>query len=54
MAGRPLIASFQGDKAGHALTLRLLQALFADASNYSEVELVESSASDELLLAAGA
>ncbi len=32
LAGGPLLGRFQGVRAGHALTLRLLQALFADAS----------------------
>ncbi|WP_235830258.1 UDP-3-O-acyl-N-acetylglucosamine deacetylase [Algihabitans albus] len=54
MAGRPLIAGFEGNKAGHALTLRLLQALFANPANYAEVELTEATAEDDLLLAAGA
>jgi UDP-3-O-[3-hydroxymyristoyl] N-acetylglucosamine deacetylase len=32
LAGAPLAGSFEGVRAGHALTLRLLQALFADQS----------------------
>ncbi len=54
MAGRPLLARFVGDKAGHALTLRLLRAVFADPANYVEVELAETAADEDLLLAAGA
>src|SRR3546814_14538074 len=30
LAGTPIIGHFQGARAGHALTLRLLQALFPD------------------------
>lgn len=54
MSGRPLLARFEGDKAGHALTLRLLRALFADATNYTEAELAETADESDLLLAAGA
>jgi UDP-3-O-[3-hydroxymyristoyl] N-acetylglucosamine deacetylase len=54
MAGKPLLARFEGDKAGHALTLRLLQALFADRANWTEVELGAVEESDALPLAAGA
>jgi UDP-3-O-[3-hydroxymyristoyl] N-acetylglucosamine deacetylase len=55
MAGKPLLARFEGDRAGHALTLRLLQALFADPANWAEVELRDgSAASADLPLAAGA
>ncbi len=32
LAGRPLIARYEGVKAGHALNNRLLRALFADSS----------------------
>jgi UDP-3-O-[3-hydroxymyristoyl] N-acetylglucosamine deacetylase len=32
LAGAPLAGSFEGIRAGHALTLRLLRALFADDS----------------------
>jgi UDP-3-O-[3-hydroxymyristoyl] N-acetylglucosamine deacetylase len=54
MAGKPLQARFEGDKAGHALTLRLLQALFADPANWVEVEQRETTADAGLALAAGA
>ncbi|WP_420349769.1 UDP-3-O-acyl-N-acetylglucosamine deacetylase [Pelagibius sp.] len=39
LAGGPIIGHFQGDKAGHALTLRLLNTLFADSEawEWSEV-----------------
>lgn len=54
MAGRPLLGRFEGDKAGHALTLRLLQALFADPAAWREIELDELEAEPDLPLAAGA
>jgi UDP-3-O-[3-hydroxymyristoyl] N-acetylglucosamine deacetylase len=54
MAGRRLLCRFEGDKAGHALTLRLLQALFADPAAWTEVEADETAAETELPLAAGA
>ncbi|SDW48243.1 UDP-3-O-acyl-N-acetylglucosamine deacetylase [Roseicitreum antarcticum] len=34
VAGYPILARYTGLRAGHTLTGRLLQALFADASNY--------------------
>jgi UDP-3-O-[3-hydroxymyristoyl] N-acetylglucosamine deacetylase len=40
LAGAPIIGHFQGDRAGHALTLRLLQALFADEAAWEWTELV--------------
>ena len=44
LAGGPIIGHFQGDRAGHALTLRLLQTLFADADAWEWTDLVQSSA----------
>lgn len=35
LAGFPLAARFQGIRSGHALTNRLLHALFADPANYA-------------------
>lgn len=35
LAGGPLLARFHGIKVGHAMTLRLLQKLFSDASNWT-------------------
>lgn len=35
LAGAPLLARYTGHRAGHALTNRLLRALFADASAWS-------------------
>ena len=34
VAGYPIIGRYEGVRAGHALTGRVLQALFADAANY--------------------
>lgn len=34
VAGRPIIARYEGHKAGHALTGKLLRALLADADNF--------------------
>ncbi len=39
LAGGPIIGHFQGDRAGHALTLRLLNALFADADAWEWTDL---------------
>src|SRR3546814_2242602 len=39
LVGAPIIGHFQGDRAGHALTLRLLQALFAERSEEHTSEL---------------
>ncbi len=39
LAGGPIIGHFQGDRAGHALTLRLLNALFADAEAWEWTDL---------------
>ncbi len=35
VAGRPIIGRYEGVRAGHALTGRLVQALFADPANYA-------------------
>jgi UDP-3-O-[3-hydroxymyristoyl] N-acetylglucosamine deacetylase len=37
VAGYPIIGRYEGVRAGHALTGRVLQALFADAANYEFV-----------------
>ncbi len=42
VAGLPILGRYEGVRAGHALTGRLLQALFADPKNY---EIVTSDAS---------
>ncbi len=44
MAGAPIIGHFQGDRAGHALTLRLLHALFADEDAWEWTELTAAPA----------
>jgi UDP-3-O-[3-hydroxymyristoyl] N-acetylglucosamine deacetylase len=44
MAGGPIIGHFQGDRAGHALTLRLLQSVFADDENWEWTELTTAPA----------
>lgn len=38
LAGAPILGRYTGLRAGHALTNRLLRALFADASAWCEVE----------------
>jgi UDP-3-O-[3-hydroxymyristoyl] N-acetylglucosamine deacetylase len=38
LAGGPLLARYTGDRAGHALTNRLLRALFADPAAYRMVD----------------
>ena len=38
LAGAPLFAKYSGHKAGHAVTNKLLRALFADTSNYQMIE----------------
>ncbi|WGV16247.1 UDP-3-O-acyl-N-acetylglucosamine deacetylase [Fuscovulum ytuae] len=38
LAGAPIMGRYAGMRAGHALTNRLLRALFADASAWCEVE----------------
>ena len=43
LAGAPIIGHFQGDRAGHALTLRLLHALFADTDAWEWTELSSAS-----------
>lgn len=37
LAGGPILGRYTGDRAGHALTNRLLRALFADPTAWSEV-----------------
>jgi UDP-3-O-[3-hydroxymyristoyl] N-acetylglucosamine deacetylase len=39
LVGAPIVGHFQGDRAGHALTLRLLQALFAEEGAWEWTEL---------------
>lgn len=39
LVGTPIIGHFQGDRAGHALTLRLLQTLFAEEDAWEWTEL---------------
>ncbi len=39
LTGAPIIGHFQADRAGHALTLRLLNALFAEADAWEWTEL---------------
>ncbi|HEY7978166.1 MAG TPA: UDP-3-O-acyl-N-acetylglucosamine deacetylase [Rhizomicrobium sp.] len=39
LAGGPLIARFEGVKSGHATNNAVLRALFADAANYTVVEI---------------
>jgi UDP-3-O-[3-hydroxymyristoyl] N-acetylglucosamine deacetylase len=39
LVGAPIIGHFQGDRAGHALTLRLLQTLFAEEGAWEWTEL---------------
>lgn len=41
LAGAPILGRYTGIRAGHALTNRLLRALFADASAYRFVEVGE-------------
>jgi UDP-3-O-[3-hydroxymyristoyl] N-acetylglucosamine deacetylase len=44
LAGGPIIGHFQADRAGHALTLRLLHALFADEEAWEWTELTAAPA----------
>ena len=44
LAGGPIVGHFQGDRAGHALTLRLLNALFADAEAWEWTDLIQGNA----------
>ena len=39
LVGAPIVGHFQGDRAGHALTLRLLHALFAEEGAWEWTEL---------------
>lgn len=38
LAGGPILGRYTGERAGHAMTNKLLRALFADPSNYRMVE----------------
>lgn len=40
LVGTPIIGHFQGDRAGHALTLRLLQSLFAEEDAWEWAEAI--------------
>ena len=42
LVGTPIIGHFQGDRAGHALTLRLLQTLFAEEGAWEWTEMTTS------------
>lgn len=42
LAGAPLLARYAGDRAGHALTNKLLRAVFADTRNWEWVVLAPS------------
>jgi UDP-3-O-[3-hydroxymyristoyl] N-acetylglucosamine deacetylase len=44
LAGAPLIGAFEGHCSGHALNVRLLQALFADDDAWTWTELYDDSA----------
>lgn len=44
LAGAPLLAHYQGDRAGHAMTNRLLRALFAEADAWERVVLAPAQA----------
>src|SRR5207302_9856258 len=44
LAGGPIIGQFRGTRSGHALTRRLLAALFADADAWCETTLVDAPA----------
>ncbi len=39
LAGMPVIGHFKGHKSGHALTRKLLEAVFADRKNYQYISL---------------
>lgn len=52
LAGAPIIGHFQGDRAGHALTLRLLQQLFTDEGAWEWVEMTAAPAAPALAGAA--
>lgn len=41
LAGGPILGEYRGHKAGHALNNAILHALFADASRYEMVDLME-------------
>ena len=44
LVGTPIIGHFQGDRAGHALTLRLLQSLFAEEEAWEWTDLAATAA----------
>lgn len=44
LVGTPIVGHFQGEKAGHALTLRLLQSLFADEEAWEWTDLAAAAA----------
>ncbi len=44
LAGAPLLAHYEGNRAGHALTNRLLRALFAEADAWERVVLAPAAA----------
>lgn len=48
LMGGPLLGRFEGERAGHALTLRLLNALFADAAAWRWRDTVEAGAAHRL------
>lgn len=48
LVGGPLLGRFQGVRAGHALTLRLLQTLFADASAWRWRDLASQDDHDQI------
>ena len=42
LAGGPMIGHFTGTRSGHALTRRLLAALFADENTWCETTIAEA------------
>jgi UDP-3-O-[3-hydroxymyristoyl] N-acetylglucosamine deacetylase len=44
LAGGPIIGHFRGERSGHALTRRLLAALFADPDAWRETTVAETAA----------
>lgn len=48
LMGAPMIGRFEGERAGHALTLRLLNALFADAAAWRWSDGAEAGAAQRL------
>ena len=53
LAGAPILGHFTGSKAGHALNLRLLVALFADETAWKWVEMTESDLDPQMVPSAG-